>query len=101
MLQLESGWSQAACMLCLSTDGAALGKADMDLEFEATWGFQYFIFLRINKDDSKPNQMATQLLENISYRPTFYFSSEHYLSQQPSFPKCLKCSKTHFIAKSP
>lgn len=37
MLQLESVWSQAACMLFLSTDGAALGKANTDLEFEATW----------------------------------------------------------------
>ena len=37
MLQLESGWSQAACMLFRSTDGAALGKADIDLEVEATW----------------------------------------------------------------
>lgn len=82
MLQLASGWSQAACMLFPSTDGAALGKANMDLELKATWLFQYFIFLQINKDDSKPNQMATQLLWNISYRPTFYFSSEHYLLQQ-------------------
>jgi hypothetical protein len=37
MLQLESGWSWAACMLLPSTDGAALGKADVDLEFKATW----------------------------------------------------------------
>lgn len=62
MLQLVSGWNQAACMLFSSADGVALGKADMDLEFKATWWFQYFIFLQINKDDSKPNQMAMQLL---------------------------------------
>lgn len=37
MLQLESGWSQAACMLFPSIDGIALGKADMDLEFKAMW----------------------------------------------------------------
>lgn len=37
MLQLASGWSQAACMLFPSTDGAALGKADMDLELKGTW----------------------------------------------------------------
>lgn len=35
MLQLESGLSQSDCMLFSSVDGAALGKADMDLEFKA------------------------------------------------------------------
>lgn len=36
MLQLDSGWSQAACMLLPSTGGETLGKADMGLEFKAT-----------------------------------------------------------------
>lgn len=79
MLQLESVWSQAACMLFSSTDGAALGKVDIVLELKAMWWFHYFIFLQINKDDSKPNQMAMQLLWNISYRPAFNFSSEHFV----------------------
>ena len=34
MLQLESGLSQSACMLFSSSGGAALGKADMDLDFK-------------------------------------------------------------------
>lgn len=37
MLQLESVWGQAACMLFSSTDGAALGKVDIVLELKAMW----------------------------------------------------------------
>lgn len=35
----------------------------------------------------------------ISATGQSYFSSQHYLLQQLDFPKCLKCSKRHFIER--